>query len=142
MVVRREPNAVRVPVPPRNGLDGGLRVCAVDFRSQDGAVADSSPGRALERRHGRARPGDAMGRVPAGLVAITGVKRVLAQRNFLTRDILLIRASAVVVTDYAGVGSRPLRPVDPAVFEGDLLRWVVARRQASDEWDDVPCVEI
>src|SRR5207249_10149451 len=47
-------NAVRVPVPPREGLDGGLRVCGVDFRSQDGAVANAFPGRAVERLHGRA----------------------------------------------------------------------------------------
>src|SRR5258708_23250980 len=73
MIVRREPNAVRVPVPPREGLDGGLRVCGVHFRSQDGAVADSWPGRALEPPHSRARPGDAMGPVPAGalIVALT-----------------------------------------------------------------------
>src|SRR5437899_2253859 len=107
-------------------------------RSQDRAVADSWPGRALERPHSRARPGDAMGRVPAGLVAITGVKRVLAQRNVLTRDVLLVSAKTVVVTDYAGVGGRPLRPVDPAVFEGYLLRRVVSRGQTGDKRCDVP----
>src|SRR6266853_2079357 len=116
----------------------GIRVCGVDFRSQDRAVADSSPGRALERPHSRARPGDAMGRVPAGLVAITGVKRVLAQRNVLTRDVLLVSATTVVVTDYAGVGRRPLRPVNPAVFEGDLLRRVVSRGQTGDKRGEVP----
>src|SRR5258708_35635312 len=68
MVVRREPNAVRVPVPPRDGLDGGLRVCGVHLRSQDGAVADSWPGRAFERPSDRTLPGAAMGRPSVGEV--------------------------------------------------------------------------
>src|SRR5205807_4319270 len=88
--------------------------------------------------HGRALPGDAMGRVPAGLVAITGVKRVLAQRDVLARDVLLVLATAVVVTDHAGVGRGPLRPVNPAVFEGDLFRRVVAGRQSGNERGYLP----
>src|SRR2546422_11536942 len=35
MVVWREPNAVRVPVPPREGLDRVLRMLRVQPRSQD-----------------------------------------------------------------------------------------------------------
>jgi len=63
MIVRREPNAVRVPVPPREGLDGGLRVCGVELSSQDSSIADAVPGRTVERRHGRARPSHAVGRI-------------------------------------------------------------------------------
>src|SRR5258708_21907006 len=127
MVVRGEPNAVRVPFAAGAGLDGGLRVCGVDFRSQDRAVADSSwHGRALDRLYSRPGPRHAMRRVPACQMAVAGVERVLAEHDVLARDILLVLAMAVVWTDYAGGGLRPFRPVDPAVFEGDLLRRVVS----------------
>src|SRR6267378_6787204 len=61
-----------------------------------------------------------------------------AQRNVLTRDVMLIGATAVVATHNPGVGRRPLRPVDPAVFEGDLLRRVVAGRQSGNERGNLP----
>src|SRR5207247_2702984 len=61
-----------------------------------------------------------------------------AQRNVLTRDVMLIGATAVVATHNPRVGRRSLRPVDPAVFEGDLLRRVVAGREAADEGGDDP----
>src|SRR3989441_10184481 len=61
-----------------------------------------------------------------------------AQRNVLTRDVMLIGAIAVVATHDPGVGRRPLRPVDPAVFEGDLLRRVVAGRQSGNERGNLP----
>src|SRR6267143_935038 len=61
-----------------------------------------------------------------------------AQRNVLARDVMLIGAIAVVATHDPGVGRRPLRPVDPAVFEGDLLRRVVAGRQSGNERGNLP----
>src|SRR5438132_7943677 len=61
-----------------------------------------------------------------------------AQRNVLTRDVMLIGATAVVATHNPRVGRRSLRPVDPAVFEGDLLRRVVAGRQSADERGNLP----
>src|SRR5438445_12410633 len=61
-----------------------------------------------------------------------------AQRNVLTRDVMLIGATAVVATHNPRVGRRPLRPVDPAVFECDLLRRVVAGRQSADERANLP----
>src|SRR5467141_4331750 len=140
MVVRRETNAVRVPVPPREGLDGGLRVCGVDFRSQDGTVANAHPGRTVERLHARAVRAEV--RIPARRHTTTRVEYMTAQRNVLTRDVMLIGATAVVATDHAGVGRRPLRPVNPAVFEGDLLRRMVSRGQTGDEPGDVPGLRV
>src|SRR2546425_4551876 len=61
-----------------------------------------------------------------------------AQRNVLTRDVMLIGATAVVPTHNPRVGRRSLRPVDPAVFEGDLLRRVVAGRQSGNERGNLP----
>src|SRR5438046_7518244 len=61
-----------------------------------------------------------------------------AQRNVLTRDVMLIGATAVVATHNPRVGRRSLRPVDPAVFEGDLLRRVAAGRQSADERGNLP----
>src|SRR5437016_12736276 len=61
-----------------------------------------------------------------------------AQRNVLTRNVMLIGATAVVETHNPGVGRRSLRPVDPAVFEGDLLRRVVAGRQSGNERGNLP----
>src|SRR5439155_15711930 len=78
------------------------------------------------------------GRVAAGQNTATRVEEVGTQRDVLARDILLVGAVAVVTTDHAGVGRRPLGPVDPAVFEGDLLRRVVSRGQTADERGDVP----
>ena len=74
-----------------------------------------------------------MRRVPAREMTIAGVERVLAEHDVLTGDVLLVEASTIVVTDDAGVRGRPLRPVDPAALERQLLRRVVARRQVGDE---------
>src|SRR3989442_1704277 len=49
-----------------------------------------------------------------------------------------IGATAVVPTHNPRVGRRSLRPVDPAVFEGDLLRRVVAGRQSGNERGNLP----
>src|SRR5438132_8320318 len=65
---------------------------------------------------------------------ITGVEGVLAQHNVLTRDVLLVLATAVVVADDTGIGRRPLGPVDPAVFEGNLLRRRSEERRVGKEW--------
>src|SRR5439155_22437903 len=61
-----------------------------------------------------------------------------AQRNVLTRDVMLIGATAVVAPHSPRVGRRTMRPVNPAVFEGDLLRRVVAGRQSADERGNLP----
>src|SRR5438034_8384081 len=77
-------------------------------------------------------------RIPARRHTTTRVEYMTAQRNVLTRDVMLIGATTVVATHYPGVGGRPLRPVDPAVFEGDLLRRVVAGRQSGNERGNLP----
>src|SRR3989454_9326258 len=51
---------------------------------------------------------------------------------------MLFGAAAVVATHNPRVGRRSLRPVDPAVFEGDLLRRVVAGRQSGNERGYLP----
>src|SRR6266446_5088846 len=61
-----------------------------------------------------------------------------AQRNVLTRDVMLIGATAVVATHNPGVGRGALRPVDPTILEGDLLRRVVAGRQSGNERGNLP----
>src|SRR5207245_10713846 len=88
----------------------------VEFRSQDGAVADAMVLRTLERMHGRPRAGDAVRRVPAREITIAGVERVLAEHDVLPGDVLLVGASAIVVTDDAGARGRPRRPVGPATL--------------------------
>src|SRR3989442_1369303 len=138
VVVWREPNAVLVPVAPREGLDRVLRVLRVQPRSQDGTVADPRPGRAIERPHGRSLALHAEGRIPACLDATPRVEHVVAELDILTRDILLVGATAVVTADHARVGRRPLRPVDMVVLESDLLCRVVSGRQAGDERGDPP----
>src|ERR1700687_154747 len=100
MIVRREPDAVWVPVTPREGLDRGLRVLGVDLRSQDRAVADTRPRRAGERRDDRAGILDAMGGITARKDAAAGGKRIVAQHDVLTRDVVLVGATAVVIADH------------------------------------------
>jgi len=67
-------------------------------------------------------------RVAARHHPAAGVKQVLAQRDCLARDIRLVRTAAVVTTDNAAIGRRPLRPVDPSVLESQLFGWVIAGR--------------
>jgi len=64
MIVRREPNAVWIPVPPREGLDRVLRVLGVDLRSQDRAVTDTRARCRVEGRDSSPRTLDAMGEYP------------------------------------------------------------------------------
>src|SRR5438552_5697987 len=142
MIVRRKPNAVRVPVSPREGFDRVLRVLCVMIRSQDGAVADARPGRALEGRHGRSRTSHAERRIPARLDTTARVEHVVAELDVLTRNILLVGATTVVATHNPGVGRRSLGPVDPVAFEGDLLCRVVPRGKAGDERGNAPGVGI
>src|SRR2546425_395420 len=121
MIVRREPNGVPVPVPPRERLDCFLRMLRVKLRAQDGAVTDSRVERASERLHGRSGPSHAEGGVPTGFHPTPGIKHVLAQYDVLTRDILLVCATSVVTTNHAAIGRRPLRPVDVVAVERKLF---------------------
>ena len=105
-------------------------------RSQDRAVAHAVVQRPCERRDGLSPVVRAEGRVSArlDLRSTTRAEEVVAQHDVLTRNVRLVSATPVVTADNARVGRRPLRPVDPAVFEGDLFGRVVAGRQAADEW--------
>src|SRR5438132_578349 len=96
MVVGCEPNAVRVSVPPREGLDRILRIPGVEPRSQDGAVADAVVQRCGEGLDGLSTVIDAKGRVSARLDPTSGVEEIVAQDDVLTRDIGLVRDAAVV----------------------------------------------
>src|SRR5437879_4907496 len=100
MIGRREPNTVRVPVAPRERLDRVLRMPRVKPRSQDGAVTNTW----VER------PGECFDHLPAVVNAmrrvsarhmVARVEPVLAQHDVLTRDIRLVRATAVVVAGHA-----------------------------------------
>ena len=77
-------------------------------------------------------------RVPTRLHTTTRVEQIVAQHDVLARDVRLVEAATVIATDDARVGGRPLGPVDPVAFDGELLRRVVACRQADDERRDLP----
>ena len=67
MVFRRKTDAVRVPVPPREGLNRACRVARVELRPQDRPVAHTmmeGPGEGLD---GPAWIDGAKGRVPTGM---------------------------------------------------------------------------
>src|SRR5437879_1612634 len=84
MVARREPNAVGVSVPPRDGLDRVLRIPRVKPRSQDGAVANTVMQRPGERFDGLSAVVGAEERVPARLVPTAGVEQIGAEDDVLT----------------------------------------------------------
>src|SRR5262249_11292684 len=75
-------------------------------------------------------------------VARTRGERVLAERDVLTGDVLLVGAATVVETHHTRVGGGPLRPVEEAVLERELLSRVISGRQPGDEWRDQPTVRI
>src|SRR5206468_808355 len=104
MVVRREPNAVRVSVSPREGLDRILRIPRVELCSQDGAVAHTVVQRPRESFDGPSAVVDAKWRVPARLDATAGVEPIVAEDDVLTGNIGLVRAAAVVLTDHTRIG--------------------------------------
>src|SRR5215467_11516676 len=77
-------------------------------------------------------------RIAACQYSAAGIEHVFAQHDILAGNVRLIGASAIVATDNAAVGCRPLGPVNPAIFEGQLFRGVIARWQAGDERLDLP----
>src|SRR2546425_6849549 len=91
------------------------------IRSQDGAVADARPGRALEGRHGRSRTSHAERRIPARLDTTARVSHAVAELDVLTRNISLAGATTVGATHNPGVAPRSLRPVGPVAPGEDLL---------------------
>jgi len=116
MTLRREADRVRVPIPPREGLNVAR---ITQLRSQNGAIADPLPNLARERvEKGWDRAPRILRverRVAARELTISRIEDVLAERDILARDIGLVLAAAIVETDNAAVGRRPLRPVDPSV---------------------------
>src|SRR5947207_957995 len=113
------------------------------FDSGDHMTSGYSPhgvdnrGKMIKAFTGALHPGECFDHLPAVVNAmrrvsarhmVARVEPVLAQHDVLTRDIRLVRATAVVVAGHAGVGRRPLGPVDPPVAEGDLFGRVIAGR--------------
>src|SRR5439155_7695879 len=136
MVTRREANAVGVTVPPREGLDIVLRIPRVERRSQDGAVAH--PGMRRPRVGGDDPSGvlDAKWRVPARLDPTAGVEHIVAELDVLTRDIVLVRAAAVVAADHArlGLGQRATwAPVTAFVEDQGAGSEGIGRREHATE---------
>src|SRR5437899_8380965 len=105
----------------------------VELSAQDRTMADAVMQRAVEGLHGRAWALHAEGRIAARQLPGPRVEHILAQNDVLTRDILLVRAAAIVAADDTAVGRRPLRPVDKPTVEFELFRRVVTRRQSVDE---------
>src|SRR5438552_11602739 len=132
MIVRREAETIRVTVAPRYRFDRALRVADVELCPQDRTVANALPGRSCEGLDGATRILFAKWRVAAGLHPAARVEHVVAERDVLAGDVRLIRAAAIVTTDHAGIGRRPLRPIDPPSLELHLLRGMVAGRQPHD----------
>src|SRR5262249_13687533 len=74
------------------------------------------------------------GRVAARELTVTRRENVLAQCDVLAGDIGLVLAAAIVETNNAAIGCRPLRPVDPSVAaKRQVLSWMVTGRQVGDE---------
>src|SRR5437660_2459911 len=118
-----------IAVAPGEGLDA----LVADLRPQDRARAHAVCRGALERAHPRALPLDAMIREAARHVPIARVEDVVAQRDLLAGDVVLVAASAVVVAGHPRVGRRALRPVEETVLDDEQLGRVGAGRQAVDE---------
>src|SRR5439155_26986795 len=136
MIVWREPDGVTIPVPPREGLDRIRRIRGLKLGTQDRAVADAFVHRAVEGFHRRTWTLDAERGIAARFLSSAGIEHVLAQHDVLTWNVLLVRAVAVVATDDAAIGRRPLRPVDPFVVERELLGRMVTRWQSHNERGD------
>src|SRR5882724_12427882 len=86
VVIGGEADSVRVAIAPRVRLDRQLRVLGVEFRAQDGPVADARSRGALERLHRRAGSEGVVGREAAGDVSRRRREAVGAQRDVLTRN--------------------------------------------------------
>src|SRR5262245_22542269 len=86
VAARRKPDAERVPVAPRKGLDRRLRIPGVDPSPQDGAVADPRPRRRAEGRDVGSGSRDAMGRVATGRNGGGGEEHIVTQHDVLTGD--------------------------------------------------------
>ena len=135
VIGRRKADPVRVAEAPRHRLDvfcGSLALPSFARRMAPSQmplpVAPSKAGRATP---GRCTPN---GRIAARIFAAARVKDVLAERDVLAGDVVLVHAAAVVAPDDAGVGRRALRPVDPVVLDVDLLGRMIAGGQPRDEW--------
>src|SRR6202011_3748593 len=88
--------------------------------------------------YGGAGPLHAKWGVATGQFPAAGVEQVFAEHDILTRDIGLVRPAAIVTADDTAIGRRPLRPVDPATFKGQLFRRMVTGRQSGNERRDLP----
>ena len=83
-------------------------MCRVELGTQDRAIANTAVLGAFKGFHGRAWTRRAEGRITTGLNPASGVEHIVAQHDILARDILLVRATAIIATDDAAVGGRPL----------------------------------
>ena len=143
MIVRREAQSIGVAEAPCNRLDRVLRIA--DARAQNRACAHAARGCAFEGRDDGTGPLHTEVRVAArqddiGRVVgrqVRGREQVVAQPDLLARDLVLVAARTIVETRHPGVRRRALRPVEPSIIHHDLLRGMIAGRQAPDAGNDV-----
>ena len=133
MVIWRETDRITVSVSPREWLDRVFRMCRIEPRPQNGAIANTSVQGALERPYGRTGALDAECRITARRYSFSRYEYVIAQNDILTRDIRLICAATIVQSNDAAVGCRALRPINPPIFERELFRRMIASGQSGDE---------
>src|SRR5438067_7191269 len=142
MVIWRETDRITVSVSPREWLDRVFRMCRIEPRPQNGAIANTSVQGALERPYGRTGALDAECRITARRYSFSRYEYVIAQNDILARDIGLICAAAIVQSNDAAVGRRALRPVNPPVFERQLFRRMIASWQSGDERVHLPGIRV
>src|SRR5262249_16680428 len=95
--------------------------------------AHAALGGTLEGPHDGSRAADVVVRVAARKMSIAGIEEVVAERDVLAGDVVLVAAPAVVVSSDSGVRRRPLRPVDEAVLDENLVVWVLPGGRPADE---------
>src|ERR1051326_1632197 len=121
MMPRREPDRIAVAIAPGERFDRGVGELRAESRTQNRAVAYAVMAGALKRMNRRPWALLAEFGIPARFNPAARVKHVVAQNDVLAGNVLLIRATAVVAPHDAAVRGGALRPVDPAILEGELL---------------------
>src|SRR5262249_60699308 len=108
VVLRVNEDRGSIRIAPRARLDRFLRMCRVELGAQDRAIANPAVHGAFKGFHGCAWTRRSEGRITTGFHPTSGVEYIVAQHDILARDILLVRATAIIATDDAAVGGRPL----------------------------------
>src|SRR5262249_8712072 len=117
--------------------------------AQCGSVTNALPGLCRVLRVRECRDRDPLSLHPERHIAArcykgTEARReyVLTERDVLTGNVRLVLATIIVEADVPAIGGRALRPIDPAIFERELLGWMIAGRQTGDKRRNDPGIQV